>query len=72
MATRQKEVEALTARLTKVMDEFIQNTDDADRCTFGWMSEDLPRLMAKSAMATWEAAADVQDFMKANGVEVDG
>lgn len=72
--TRQQAIEQLTAELTKHIDGFFEQQTQSDPTpayeAMGWVGEDLSRLMAKAAMATWEASADVQDFIQKEGIDL--
>lgn len=74
--TRADAVQRLESELSKTILSFIisasqDNFDDAFSA-MGWIGEDLHRLMAKAAMAVWESSAEVQAFMKEQGVEAVG
>ena len=67
MATRQEAIQQFEARLVPVIEKFVEEmseigTMEIYREQMGFVGEDLYRLMAKAAMAVWEASAEVQEF----------
>lgn len=63
--TRQQAIQQFEARLTENLQELLdtvadETTSEAAYEKMGWIGDDLPRLMAKAAMAVWEASVDVQ------------
>lgn len=69
--TRQQAEELLTTSLTRVISKWLDDAQSNEletaRMEFGWIGDDLHRLMARSAMATWAASVDVQDYLKREG-----
>lgn len=70
--TRQEAIERFTAKLTTTIGDFFDGLSESDEEESAYsemklIGNDLARLMAKSAMATWEASVDAQVFLEEQG-----
>lgn len=63
--TRQQAVERLHVSLTKVIDEWSDKQCESPEWEqMGYVGDDLCRMMAKAAMAVFEATANIQDWLE--------
>ncbi len=68
--TRQESIQKFEAMLTPVMEKFVEGLSQDEKLdvyyeNMGLVGEDLYRMMAKAAMAVWEASAEAQEFAEA-------
>lgn len=52
------------SQLEKKIEEFL--TEEADDNDFGWVGDNLSKLMADAAFAVLAASKDVQDYIEKN------